>query len=173
MDKNVNDYITQCDHHSEKRQLKESERKHKNIAFHLICECREIFLAWWCLNECLRMGRNRLSLSILQEMVKDREALHAAVHAVTKNHTRLSNWTTIRHRPGSQGGTEPQAEERAVQWAQRNGRHILGKLQYLVWPVRDCTGEETRKNNGGSDDSQSSQPSLSFVLYCEMENIET
>ena len=27
-----------------------------------------------------------------------------------------------RYRPGSQGGTEPQVEERAVQWAQRNGK---------------------------------------------------
>ena len=33
--------------------------------------------------------------------------------------------------------------------------------------------EETRKNNGGSDGSQSPQPSLDFVLYCVMENIET
>ena len=31
------------------------------------------------------------SLSELQEMVKDREAWHAAVHGVTKSRTRLSN----------------------------------------------------------------------------------
>ena len=31
----------------------------------------------------------------LQEMVKDREAWHAAVHGVTKSQTRLSDWTTI------------------------------------------------------------------------------
>ena len=37
------------------------------------------------------MGR---SLSKLWEMVKDREAWHAAVHGVTKGWTRLSNWTT-------------------------------------------------------------------------------
>ena len=35
-----------------------------------------------------------MSLSKLQEIVKDREAQHAAVHAVTKSLTRLSNWTT-------------------------------------------------------------------------------
>ena len=35
-----------------------------------------------------------LSLSKLQEMVKDREAWHAAVHWVAKNQTWLSNWTT-------------------------------------------------------------------------------
>ena len=34
------------------------------------------------------------SLSKLQEMVKDREAWHAAVHRVTKSQTRLSDWTT-------------------------------------------------------------------------------
>ena len=31
------------------------------------------------------------NLSKLQERVKDRETQHAAVHGVTKNHTRLSN----------------------------------------------------------------------------------
>ena len=35
-----------------------------------------------------------MSLSRLQEMVKDREAWCAAVHGVTKHLTRLSNWTT-------------------------------------------------------------------------------
>ena len=36
-----------------------------------------------------------MSLSKLLEMVKDREASHAAVHEVAKNQTQLSNWTTI------------------------------------------------------------------------------
>ena len=35
-----------------------------------------------------------MNLSKLQEMVKDREAWHAAVHGVTKSRTQLSNWTT-------------------------------------------------------------------------------
>ena len=34
-----------------------------------------------------------MSLSKLQELVMDREACHAAVHAVSKSWTRLSNWT--------------------------------------------------------------------------------
>ena len=35
-----------------------------------------------------------LSLSKLQEIVRDREARRAAVHWVTKSRTQLSNWTT-------------------------------------------------------------------------------
>ena len=37
-----------------------------------------------------------MSLSQLQEIVKDREAWRAAVHGVTKSWTWLSDWTTIR-----------------------------------------------------------------------------
>ena len=36
-----------------------------------------------------------MSLSKLLELVKDREAWRAAVHGVTKNQTRLSNWTEL------------------------------------------------------------------------------
>ena len=35
-----------------------------------------------------------MSLSKLQEIVKDREALHAAVHGVIKSQTQISNSTT-------------------------------------------------------------------------------
>ena len=36
-----------------------------------------------------------MSLSKLWELVMDREASRAAVHVVTKNQTRLSNWTEL------------------------------------------------------------------------------
>ena len=39
-----------------------------------------------------------VSLSKLQEMVKGREAWHAAVQGVTKNWTQLSNGTTTKQR---------------------------------------------------------------------------
>ena len=37
-----------------------------------------------------------MSLTKLQEIVKDREAWHTAVHGVAKNRTRLSNFTFTR-----------------------------------------------------------------------------
>ena len=36
-----------------------------------------------------------MSLSKLQEMVKDREAWHAAVHGAAKNRTQLSDWNEL------------------------------------------------------------------------------
>ena len=38
-----------------------------------------------------------MSLSKIQEMVKDREAWHVAVHGVTKSRTWLSDWTIKNH----------------------------------------------------------------------------
>ena len=37
-----------------------------------------------------------MSLNKLWEMVKDREAWHAAVHGLTKSRTKLSDWTTTK-----------------------------------------------------------------------------
>ena len=45
---------------------------------------------WWLDGICESM---EMSLSKLQEMVKDREAWHAVVHGVSKSQTWWSNWT--------------------------------------------------------------------------------
>ena len=38
-----------------------------------------------------------MSLRKLRELVMDREVWYAAVHGVTKNHTRLSDWTELNY----------------------------------------------------------------------------
>ena len=44
-----------------------------------------------------------MSLSNLQDLVKNREAWPAAVHGVTKSQTQLSTWTTTTPPSGPQG----------------------------------------------------------------------
>ena len=43
------------------------------------------------------LTQSDITLSKLWEIVKDREAWHAAIHGVTKSQTKLSNWTTTKN----------------------------------------------------------------------------
>ena len=59
--------------------------------------------------------------SKLWEMVKDREAWHVAVHGVTKNQIRFSNWTTrwcsgFRFRSFSYDHNENNSLEKIIKW---------------------------------------------------------
>ena len=54
-------------------------------------------LVTWCkrgLNSWMASLTQEMSLSKLQELVKDWEAWHAALHGVAKSQTWFSNWTT-------------------------------------------------------------------------------
>ena len=84
-----------------------------------------------------------MSLSKLQEMVKDRKSWHAAVHRVTKNQTWSSNWMTISTGfkvvvMGSGHKGEAFLHAHLVPWA----KGALGKILFLDYELGGSGLEE-------------------------------
>ena len=113
---------------------------------HLATWCEEL-IHWkrhWCWKKLKAGGEgdermrwlDAMSLSELWEMVKDREAWHAAVHGVTKSWTRLSNWTmTTRPKysdpPGAMHSLIPQPAHTCL--CQPSNRPLMSTtLQFMV-----------------------------------------
>ena len=72
-----------------------------------------------------------MSLSKLQEMVKDREAGHAAVHGVVKSQPWLSNWTTA----------EQQIWENTIEnhsWGLKYSSNKLSTYVGIYWKLGVC-----------------------------------
>ena len=83
-----------------------------------------------------------ISLSKLQEMVKDREAWHAAVQGVTKSWTLLSSWNTItkKARIGNNGRCRRNAKFIKVLLTIRNYlyNYYLSKWGCVVLVSQSC-----------------------------------
>ena len=63
-----------------------------------------------------------MKLGQLQEMVKDREAWHAAIHGVANSQTQLSDWTTTtrpEYRIDSPWGNWPELAKRLISWGKK------------------------------------------------------
>ena len=73
-----------------------------------------------------------MSLSKLQEMVKYREAWHAAVHGVARSRTRLSHWTTLCYTVGFHSWTEEPGGPQSM-GSQRVGHHLVNNTHIRTW----------------------------------------
>ena len=83
-----------------------------------------------------------ISLSKFQEMVKDREAWHAAVQGVTKSWTLLSNWNTVtkKARIGDNGRCQENAKFIKVLLTIRNYlyNYYLSKWGCVLFVSQSC-----------------------------------
>ena len=76
-----------------------------------------------------------MSLSKLQEIVKDKEAWHTAVHGVANSQTWLSNWTMIRPRNNDmasrQGGCRISGGVQTY-WVSGSRREVSKERKYFI-----------------------------------------
>ena len=77
-----------------------------------------------------------MSVNKLQEFVMDREAWHAAIHAVAKSRTRLNNWTELNWTglPWWLSG-----KESTCQWRRHGFNSWSGKIPHAVEQISPCT----------------------------------
>ena len=95
-----------------------------------------------------------LSLSKLWEMVKEREAWHAAVHGVTKSQTQMSDWTTTTM--GWMEQTRWNRKTRIPNAPSKNTRrHIKENSAKNSLPVENLCGAGWQQNKDGVASSSS------------------
>ena len=83
-----------------------------------------------------------MSLSKLQETVKEREAWRAAVHGITKSQTWLSNWTTAKG-PYHRGHTKPISSWRTKKFRARLAKGSLRShgINHILAVIREVWKE--------------------------------
>ena len=98
-----------------------------------------------------------MSLSKLQEIVKDREAWHAVVHRIAKSWTWLNNWTTTAARKVQNVGA-PSKETTNLAW----------EIQaWILWRNRDIGLRSLSDQQGGYSGLNVSERHGSFkIVWC-------
>ena len=95
-----------------------------------------------------------MNLGKLQEIVRDREVWHAAVHGIAKSRTRLSNWITTTHF---------QITLHSILFPQKWWAPLEGTFRDSFWDVRmNCTNLE---DEAIAYDSRRGDQDLSAAQY--------